>query len=101
MKIDRTNLQKMIIDELWGYVENAKISGFKEMHWDDKELEASIGEIQTVMEVEFSWFITHDGEAINEILDGVLKEFVTTEVWEESSLELEYQNGKWFIYFNS
>ncbi len=32
MKIDRTNLQKMIIDELWGYVENAKISGFKEMH---------------------------------------------------------------------
>ncbi len=53
------------------------------------------------MEVEFSWFITHDGEAINEILDGVLKEFVTTEVWEESSLELEYQNGKWFIYFNS
>lgn len=40
MKIDRTDLQKIIIDELWGYVENAKISGFKEMHGDDKELQS-------------------------------------------------------------
>lgn len=101
MKIDRTDLQKIIIDELWGYVENAKISGFKEMHGDDKELQSWIGEIQTVMEVEFSWFIISDGEAINDILDLVLKENMSHEVWEESALELEYQNGKWFIYFNS
>lgn len=53
------------------------------------------------MEVEFSWFIISDGEAINDILDLVLKENMSHEVWEESALELEYQNGKWFIYFNS
>lgn len=71
------------------------------MHGDDKELQSGIGEIQTVMEVEFSWFIPSDGEGINSILDAVLKEYVSHEIWEESALELEYQNGKWFIYFNS